>query len=148
MVAAWIFWMHVAVLALGVLIASVHLVRSRGFVLWDAFTLLLPLPIWAALSITQLRPKSLSNLSEPILLLPFIMLIFLVRAYAFQTKSNQARSLIALAVTVGASVMVYAFTPMLEEGTCRLTTRWSGPWAIVGPTLLAHRYVAGPALCQ
>ncbi len=115
MVAAWIFWITVAVLALGVLIAIVHLVRSRGFVLWDAFTLLLPLPIWAALSITQLRPKSLSNLSEPILLLPFIMLIFLVRAYAFQTKSNQARSLIALAVTVGASVMVYAFTPMLEE---------------------------------
>ena len=115
MVTAWAFWTAVAILTVAVLVAISRLVRSRSFVLSDAFTLLLPLPIWIALSITQLRPKSLSNLAEPILLLPIVLIVFLVRTYALQTRSNQARSLIALTLSIGASVMIYALTPMLEE---------------------------------
>jgi hypothetical protein len=108
-------WGTFFALIIGGLCAFVQLWRLRKFELWDALTLLLPVPIWVALSVTQLRPKSLSNLSEAFLLIPLILIVLVVRTYSLSRVPNRVRSVGALVICISAAVLEYAFTPLLPE---------------------------------
>jgi hypothetical protein len=108
-------WTLSFALAIAGLCAFVQLWRTGDFALWDVFTILAPVPVWIALSMTDLRPKSLSNLSEPILLVPFILLVLVLRTYTLSRVPNSTRSVGALIICLSAAVLEYAFTPLLEE---------------------------------
>jgi peptidoglycan/LPS O-acetylase OafA/YrhL len=104
-----------AILVIAALFAAVTLFRSKGFVLSDLAIFTAPFVTWFIASLTGMRPKSLSNLAEPIVLVSVVLLAFLVRTYTFPGLSHRARSAAAVAVCCGVAVMLYAFVPLLEE---------------------------------
>jgi hypothetical protein len=104
-----------AILVIAALFAGVTLFRSKGFVLSDIAIFAAPFVTWLIVSSTGMRPKSLSNLVEPIVLVPVVLLAFLIRTYTFPDLSHRARSSAAAVLCCGVAVMLYAFVPLLEE---------------------------------
>jgi len=110
-----VFWTVVAVLVVGAIVAALRLSRSDGFVPWDIAIFVFPPMIWFVLAMTGVRPKSLSNLVEPIVLALVILAAFVGRAFGFRAYPHNARAMGAAGVCVLAAVMLYAFVPTLEE---------------------------------
>ena len=108
------FWSTASFLLAAAAVAGGALLRSRNFVWWDG-ALFTPLVLWLILSSTGLRPKSLSNLIEPIIVAAVILVTFSLRAFAFRSYSHKARSIAAIVVSCGAAIMLYVLVPLLPE---------------------------------
>ena len=110
-----IFWTVVMLLLIGAVFAGMKLFESHGFVMSDLALFILPFVAWLTLTLTGMRPKSLANLVEPIVLVPAVLVAFLVRAFAFQAHPDRVRSSWAAGLCIVAAVILYAFVPVLEE---------------------------------
>jgi len=110
-----LFWTVVAVLVVGAIVSALRLSRLDGFVPWDIAIFIFPLMTWLVLAMTGVRPKSLSNLMEPIVLALVILAAFVVRAFGFGRYSHQVRAMGTAGACVLVAVMLYAFVPLLEE---------------------------------
>lgn len=95
--------------------AGIKLLRSRGFVWWDAAIFTAPFVIYIFVALTGARPKSLSNLIEPIVLAAVVMVAFSIRAFAFRNRSHETRSMGALILCCATALVLYALVPLLPE---------------------------------
>jgi hypothetical protein len=115
LVFAIIFWCVLGGLTLAAGGSFVFLVRRGAVTPMDGALFVVPFMAWWALAVTNLRPKSLSNLVEPIGLYAFICACFVVRTFAVQTGTNRKRSLVALCLASAAALVVYVCVPGLPE---------------------------------
>ena len=112
---AIVFWSVLGGLTLAAGVSLVRLVQCRAVTPMDIALFVVPFIAWWALTVANLRPKSLSNLIEPIGLYAFICACFVVRTYAVKTGTNRKRSLTALCLASAAALVIYVCVPPLPE---------------------------------
>jgi hypothetical protein len=112
---AGIFWTVQIASAVVIVVTFIFLAKARGVTIYDIALFIAPFMLWLALLSMGLRPKSLSNLFEPFLLIPFLAVCFLLRAFAFRGRANARRSLVAFLIGLAGAIAIYAFVPLLPE---------------------------------
>jgi|1185.fasta_scaffold254800_1 hypothetical protein len=109
------FWSTASLLVAAAALAGGTLLRSRNLVWWDVMIFTVPLVLWLMLSVTGLRPKSLANLIEPIIVAAVVLLAFSLRTFSFRSYSHKARSIAAVLLSCGVTIMLYVLVPVLSE---------------------------------
>jgi hypothetical protein len=112
---ATIFWCVLGGLTLAAGASFVRLVRRGAVTPMDVAMFVVPFVVWWALTVANLRPKSLSNLVEPIGVYAFICACFVARTFAVQMGTNRQRSLAALCLASAAALVIYVCVPLLPE---------------------------------
>jgi len=113
---AIIFWSVMVISALSALASMACLVpEDHALRTGDVLLAIVPFAVWWSLLFFWHRPKSLSNLFEPFVLVPIIAAWFLVRVFAFRSSSHTRRSIAVLVLGSLSAAALYAFMPVLPE---------------------------------
>ena len=108
-------WLAIGASLLVAIVSFIYLVRHRSVTLPDVALFIAPFVLWYALVISGLRPKSMSNLVEPLALLPILSCAFGIRTFVARQRSSHRRACAALVVGLVSAVLVYAIVPILPE---------------------------------
>ena len=109
------FWAIEVVSLIAIVATLAFLVRTHAVTTYDVALLILPFALWFILTMTGVRPKSLSNLTEAFALLPILAICLLLRSFRSLKWSNTHRSMVSLVLGLSGAVAIYAFVPLLPE---------------------------------
>lgn len=109
-------WLMHAVVAMSLAAPIVFVGRRRAqWQPWELLAFVLPFSIWMGLMFSDLESKSMSNMSESVILASTLPIAAFIRIWFGGMRNQRFCACVLIAILCGAAVGVYFLTPALPE---------------------------------